>query len=156
MRLLALLISVAACSTDDANVTGDYNVNLTNRDNGCNFMNWTVGDSAAAMVTFGQNGSAVTATATGVGALILDVVLGGHVFSGRISGNSLDLTLFGTRSNTSGNCTYTFHAEIHAAVDGDVMTGQLDYAAATNANPDCAGITNCRSFQDFNGTRPPR
>ncbi len=49
----------------------------------------------------------------------------------------------------------TFNSEIRAVIDGDILTGQINYTSATNGNPDCAGITGCRSFQDFNGTRPP-
>jgi hypothetical protein len=156
MRYLGLLMCVAACGTDDANVAGEFTILVTNRDNGCNIAQWTAGTSNSAQVTLTQLETDVTATVTGLGALVLDVLVGGHVFSGSVRGDSIDLTLFGTRSNMTGNCTYTFNAEIHAAIDGNVLTGQIDYLAATNANPDCAGITNCRSFQDFNGTRPPQ
>jgi hypothetical protein len=155
MRYLALVVCVAACGSDDADVAGDYATLVTNRDNGCNFDGWTVGATNNASVTLTQGGNNVTATVTGIGGLILDASLGGHTYSGRISGNTLDVTLFGTRSNTTGTCTYTFNSEIHAEVHGDILTGQIDYSAATNGSPDCAAITNCRSFQDFNGTRPP-
>ena len=97
----------------------------------------------------------VTANVTGLGAVVLDLLLGGHAYAGKINGGDLDLTLFGVRSNTSGNCTYTINSEIHAVIEGDVLTGQINYTSATNGNPDCAAITSCLSFQDFNGTRPP-
>jgi hypothetical protein len=155
MRYLGLLLCMAACSTEDADVTGDFSITVTNRDNGCNFAQWTAGVSSSAQVTLAQTGSDVTATVTGVGAIALELLIGGRVFAGEVRGNTLELTLFGTRSNMMGNCTYTFNAELHAVIDGDVLTGQIDYLAATNANPDCDGITSCRSFQDFNGTRPP-
>lgn len=155
MRYLVLWMCVTACGTDDAYVAGDFGITVTNRDNGCNLENWTTGANANADVTLTQNMSDVTATVTGVGALVLEAVIGGHVFTGKVRGESIDLALFGTRSKMTGNCTYTFNAEIHAVIDGNVLTGQIDYLAATNANPDCAGITNCRTFQDFNGTRPP-
>jgi hypothetical protein len=54
------------------------------------------------------------------------------------------------------DCTFTFNSEIHATIDGDVLTGEIDYLSATNGNPDCAAVASCRSLQNFNGTRPPR
>lgn len=155
MRHLVLAVCAAACSSDNGNAAGDYMVSLTNRDNGCGIMNWTVGASANASVTLTQSDANVTASVTGLGAVALELVVGGHVYTGKIAGDTLDLNLFGTRSNTSGNCTYTINSEIHAALDGDVLTGQIDYLSATNNNPDCAALKDCRSFQDFNGTRPP-
>jgi hypothetical protein len=155
MKYLALAVCVAACGADDADVAGDYTTMVTNRDNGCNFGNWNVGDSSTASVTLTQSSNNVTATVTGLSALVLDASLGGHVYSGKISGNTLDVTLFGTRSNTTGSCIYTFNSEIHAEVQGDILMGQIDYSAATNGSPDCTAITNCRSFQDFSGLRPP-
>lgn len=32
---------------EPANVAGNYSVNVTNRENGCGFQNWTVGDTAS-------------------------------------------------------------------------------------------------------------
>jgi uncharacterized protein (DUF1501 family) len=145
----------AACSSDNGNAAGDYTVSLTNRDNGCSIMNWTVGASSNATVTLTQSDASVTASVTGLGAVALELVVGGHVYTGKISGDTLDLNLFGTRSNSTGNCTYTYNSEIHAVLDGNVLTGQIDYHTATNNSPDCAAIKDCRSFQDFNGTRPP-
>jgi hypothetical protein len=156
MRILALTIWVAACSSDPSNAAGDYAVMVTNADNGCNFMNWTAGAITNATVTVTQNASVVTANVTGLGAIVLDLVLGGHAYSGKISGSTLDLDLFGVRSNTTGNCTFTYNSEIRAVLDGDALTGQINYVAATNGNSDCGGIMGCRSFQDFTGTRPAR
>ena len=155
MRHLVLAVCAAACSTDNGNAAGDFTVSLTNRDNGCSIANWTVGASSNATVTLTQSDASITASVTGLGAVVLDLLVGGHVYTGRISGNSLDLNLFGSRTNTSGNCTFTYNSEIHAVLDGNVLTGQIDYITATNNNPDCAAIDDCRSFQDFNGTRPP-
>ena len=154
MKYLALLLlAVAGCGSDDANAAGDYDVVVTNGDNGCNVPNWTVGASASATVTLTQNGNDVTASVTGLAGLALDLALGGHTYSGQIQSSTLDLELFGTRSDTLGNCTYTINSEIHAVLDGDVLAGQIDYLPATNGNPDCSGIMNCRSFQEFTGTR---
>ena len=155
MRLLVLVVCVAACSGDNGNAAGDYMVSVTNRDNGCGIASWMVGTSNSATVTLTQSDNNVTASVTGLGAVALELLVGGHTYTGEINGDTLDLHLFGTRSNMMGNCTYTFNSEIHAALSGDVLTGQIDYLSATNNNPDCASINNCRSSQDFNGTRPP-
>jgi hypothetical protein len=156
MKYLALALVLTACGTDDTDVAGDYQTNITNGDNGCNFGGWTVGAVTATAVTVTQSGRDVTATVTGVAALALEAAVGGHVYSGKVSGDSLSLKLFGTRSNTTGNCTYTFNSEIHAEVHGDALTGKIDYVAATNGNPDCSGVTGCQSSQEFSGARPPR
>ena len=149
-------LCVAACGgSDDLDAAGDYTIALTNRTNGCNIASWTEGASSTATVTLTQSGSNVTAVVTGLGAVALEVALGGHSYTGRITGGTLELDLFGTRSNSSGNCTYTLNSKIHGVLDGDVLTGQINYTSATNGNPDCAAITTCDSFQDFTGSRPP-
>src|SRR5262245_62020742 len=103
MRHLVVVLCAAACSSETGNAAGDYMVTLTNRDNGCNFGNWTSGATANATVTLTQNDHDVTAAVTGLGAVALELAVGGHVYTGKISGDTLDLNLFGTRSNTTGN-----------------------------------------------------
>lgn len=149
------LLCVAGCSSGDANAAGDYTVTLTDGDNGCNLPNFTNGATSTATVTLTQGGNDVTAVVTGVAGLALDIGLGGHSFTGKINGSDLDLHLFGTRSNTSGNCTYTLNATIRATVSGANLGGQIDYTSATNGNPDCSTIDKCDSFQDLSGTRAP-
>jgi hypothetical protein len=151
---VGLAAGLTACLNDDAYTAGDYAITVTNRANGCNFASWTPGDAAAASVTITQNRNDVAASVTGLGALVLEVSIGGHVFSGKVNGGTLSLNLFGSRSYSTGNCTYTYNGEIRATLDGNELDGQLEYRAATNGNPDCAGITDCLSFQEFTGTRP--
>jgi hypothetical protein len=159
MRLCAcwlwLSLGVAGCSSDDANVAGNYTVTLTDGDNGCNLPSWTSGATSTATVTLTQGGNNVTANVTGVTGLALDVGLGSHSFTGKVNGSDLDLQLFGTRSNSSGNCTYTLNATIRATVSGSNLNGQIDYTSATNGNPDCSTIDKCDSFQDVSGSRAP-
>jgi hypothetical protein len=149
-----LALAVAACSDPPSNAAGAYAVTVINRDNGCMFGNWTPGTAATADVTLTQDTHDVTAEVTGLGAVVLELAVGGHTYAGMIQGGDLDLNLFGTRTNTLGNCTYTLNSEIHAVISGDVMTGQINYTSAPNGNPDCAPITGCLSFQDFSGNRP--
>jgi hypothetical protein len=151
------LVLVACGGGDPADVAGDFTIAVTNRDNGCDLENWTVGDQASNIpVTITQDGSDVTATVGAGAGFILDLALGDNVFTGTVDGDDLLLELFGTRGQQQGNCSFTFNSTIDATITGDVLTGTIDYRAATNDNPDCAALEGCRSFQEFNGTRPPQ
>ncbi len=160
MRRISLASAVAlviiGCE-GTADVAGDFTVNLTNRENGCAFTDWEVGSTSTGItVTITQDGDQVTAVVGGLTATFMDLWLGSHIYHGTVSGSSLDLILYGTNSRSQGNCTYTVNSTITAAIDGDVLTGDIRYSAATNNNPDCGALTGCTSRQDFNGTRPPR
>jgi hypothetical protein len=164
MRVLALggvlvLGVVAACGSDDpANVEGNYTVAITNRDNGCNLANWTVGDTSQGIaVQITQEGTEASATVMGVTGGVLNLFLGSSTFSGDVDGTDLDLDLFGTRPQMQDTCTYTFNARIVGDIEGDVLQGRVEYRAATTTpnNPDCSSIQGCLTFQEFNGTRPP-
>ena len=156
MKSLAGLALVLAACGGNSNVAGSYTIALTNRDNGCNLSNWTVGNSTTGVgVSITQNGADVTAMVSGGGGLALGALLGTNTFTGD---DSIDLKALGSRANQSGNCTWTFNAEITADLVGDSLTGRIDYRAADNGNPDCTtkNIHGCDSYQDFNGTRPPQ
>jgi hypothetical protein len=150
-----LLAVVAGCS-DPANVEGTWTVALTNRDNGCSFGNWTVGESATnVQVVFTQNGESVNADVQGLAEIGLALLLGADgIFSGSVDGDELDLVREGTNPTTMGNCTFTYNAQILATVSGGTMEGRIEYRAQHNNNSDCAAVT-CLTYQDFNGVRPP-
>jgi hypothetical protein len=157
MKRLILLAGLAACGGDPVNAEGTYTIAVTNRDNGCNFQNWTVGDSATGIqVVINQEGSSVNADVMGATRIYLDLVLGSHVFNGKVDGDELDMTILGTRSATMGNCTLTVDANLLATLDGDVLTGRINYRYHGNGNTDCAPYDGCISFQEMNGTRPPQ
>ena len=151
---LSLWLCIAACgSSEAASVAGNYAVILTNGNNGCNLPSSPGGATSTVTVTLTQSHSDVTAVVGGGAGILLDIGLGGHSFTGKITGGDLDLHLFGTRSMTTGNCTYTLNAAIRAVVDGNTLNGQIDYTSATNGNPDCSTIDSCDSFQEISGTR---
>lgn len=157
MKRLLLLGVLGACGGDPVNAEGTYTIAVTNRDNGCNFQNWTVGDNATGIqVVVNQEGENANADVMGATRVYLDLVLGSHVFSGKIDGSDLDLTILGTRSATMGNCTLTVDATLLATLDGDVLTGRINYSYHGNGNTDCAPYDGCISFQEMNGTRPPQ
>ena len=157
MKQLICLALLAACSTTPVDASGQYTIAVTNRDNGCTFSNYTVGAMSSGInVTIQQQASQANADVMGATAVLLDFALGSHTFSGAVDGSSLDLTIVGTRPTTTGNCTYTYNATIAASLNGDVLTGRIEYRAASNHNSDCGAIDGCLTYQDFNGTRPPR
>jgi hypothetical protein len=156
--LVALLATLAplGCGGEDADVAGNYTIAVTSRQNGCELDNWMEGDTASGITaTITQSGSAVTATLDGLVGAYYNAVFGSASFTGTVDGDDLELQIIGTRSATEGNCTYTFNAILNATIDGDTLTGTIDYQAATNDQPDCAALEGCTSTQDFNGTRPP-
>ncbi|MBP6628614.1 MAG: hypothetical protein KBG28_19405 [Kofleriaceae bacterium] len=154
--LLTLGPGLVGCGGDPVDAAGAYTANVTNRDNGCNLANWQVGNSAAGIgITITQSGAGVTATVDGVAGGLLSLALGSNVFTGEVDGSHLAMVIVGTRAQTTGNCTFTYDADLEADLDGDVLTGTLSYRAATNDQSDCAPIEGCVSRQDFNGARPP-
>lgn len=156
-RLIWLVVLAAGCSSDPVDAEGMYTVSVTNRTNGCNFMNWTEGESAAGIqVAINQEGSDANADVMGATRVYLDVVLGTHVFNGTVDGDELDLKIEGTPSTTTGNCTWSVDAQLLANLDGDVLTGRINYTVAGNGHADCAPYDGCVSYQDMNGTRPPQ
>jgi hypothetical protein len=152
-----LVAALGACSSDPAQIAGDYTVGVTNRDNGCNFPNWTVGAMTAGVdVKIAESGSSVTADVTGGTGAVLDFAFGSSAFTGTIDGNQMSLTLEGTRVQQTGTCTYTYNGQIIATANGDTMTGRINYTPATNGNSDCAAVSGCLTYQEFNGSRPPQ
>ena len=157
--LLTGLAGLAAGCGDDAEVAGTYSVSLTNRTNGCNLSNYTVGDTSTNIgVVITQSGSNVTLTVNGLAGIALIGLLGAdkNIYTGSVDGNDVDVESLGTRSQTMGNCTFTYNSKIAGSIDGDALTGRIEYRAADNGNPDCATISGCLTYQDFNGTRPPQ
>jgi hypothetical protein len=157
VSLGALLLLAAGCSSDPANVAGEYTLAVTNGDNGCNVPLFTPGDTASGIgMTMTQNGSSITADISGnATAVVLDAVLAKHTFSGTVDGNDLDLKIVGEQHFSKGNCTWTADAEATATIDGDVLEGQIDYTARTNEGSDCGDLVGCHTLQAFTGTRPP-
>jgi len=156
-RLLLLAVATLGCGGDPVDAEGTYTLSVTNRDNGCNFANWQEGDSATNIkVAINQEGENANADVMDGTRAVLDFLIGGHTFNGKVDGNELDLVLLGTRSSTQGNCTLTVDAQLLAELNGDVLTGRFNYSYNGNGNSDCAPYDGCITYQDMNGTRPPQ
>jgi hypothetical protein len=154
---LTVLAVLGGCSSGPADVAGNYSVAVTNGQNGCNFESWTEGETTANIpVVITQDGTQVTAEVQGIIGGLLGLWLGSRIYTGTIDGDSLELTLYGSTSTTTGNCTYTINSTMVADFDNDVLRGQIRYQSATNGNPDCAEIQGCVTVQEFNGNRPPQ
>lgn len=152
---LVCLAAWAGCGGDPVDVQGMYSVGVTNRDNGCEFQNWTDGGMTSGVtVAITQDGATATAEVQGFAGGVLDVALGQSTFSGDVEGNYLDMSIQGTRSNTSGNCTFTYDAQLTANLIGDALMGSIVYTPAHNGHSDCA-MVECTSTQEFSGSRPP-
>src|SRR5689334_4272303 len=91
-----------------ADIAGNYTLALTNQANGCGYMNWAEGQQSNDIhLNITQTGAMATGTVDGLVATYLDFAVGSHVFTGTVTGNDFEMTLFGTRSETQMMCTYT-------------------------------------------------
>ena len=155
-RFLWFSLLLAACSDDPADVTGNYTVAVTNGDNGCALDNWTEGESANGIVVdITQDGSSASAEVSGATGTVLDLWLGGSVFTGSVDGNDFLMTITGSRALSMGNCAYTMDAVLDGAISGDTISGNISYEAQTNDGTDCGTLTGCATVQAFTGVRPP-
>lgn len=156
MKRLLLVGVLGACGGDPVNAEGTYTVAVTNRDNGCNFPNWTIGNSQPNIgVVINQEGEDVNAEVQGLIGGYLDLVLGAHIFQGNVDGNDLDMKITGTQKITTGNCVdHTIDARLTTTLEGDVLTGRIQYTII-GAGTTCEPYDGCVSYQDMNGTRPP-
>lgn len=153
-----IFVVLAACSSDPANVAGDYTVALTDGDNGCmlggGFMKGT--QASGIDVTITQSGSSATALVGGVAGSALTLTIGSNSLTGSVDGDQVTLTHAGTVPQTQvPMCEYTITAEIDGTLTNDALAGQVRYTAADNGGTGCPAIHGCVSTQDFSGSRPP-
>jgi hypothetical protein len=153
---LAGTLAMVGCSSSPANVAGSYTVDITDEANGCGFADFDQGSSASDIpVSITQSSSSVTITVMGLAAITLDTGLGTAVFAGTVSGDTFNATIVGDKTFGSGGCAYTLNAAIEGSLDGDAISGTIDYTSLTNSSSACGSITGCETTQDYSGTRPP-
>jgi hypothetical protein len=153
------VLGLGGCSSDDgftADVGGTYTVAITNEDSTCPFDNWVVGKETTGVgLTITQDGQKIHGTLDGITGAFFALAFGSANFDGTIKGKSLTLNNYGNRSQSMGNCSYTYNATVEGTQTGDNISGTITYSAATNDNPDCAAVE-CSASQNFNGSRPPK
>jgi len=156
--LIAVLLA-CACHEGESpvNVAGTYTISLAVQQNQCGILNGAVGDtSSGVQIVVTQSGSDVTAQVQNLAAALgLGLATGTDTFTGKVTGNSLDLWIYGTTSGSSGTCAYTRNVHLQAKLSGDELVGTVTYTFATNQTADCGTKDTCQDIQAFNGTRPP-
>ncbi len=159
MRKAALFVLLAlACSSDSpADAAGTYTLSLTVEQTACGILAGQVGDSSSGVgMVVTQSGADVSGQVQGLGGLALALAMGTDTFTGKVSGDALDLAIDGTMAGSAGTCAFTRNARMQATLSGDVLTGTVTYTFATNRTADCGVRDTCKDVQRFNGTRPPQ
>lgn len=148
-----------ACGSESeftVDVAGDYTVAITNGPSSCPFKDWVEGKETSGVgFAITQDNHALHAVLAGVTGAFFAVAFGSAEFDGSIQNDRLTLTNYGTRSNTSGRCSYTYNATVNGTQAGDTVSGTITYSTQTNGSPDCAAIV-CSATQEFSGARPPK
>jgi hypothetical protein len=159
MRILLALLLLQACTSDDpVNVSGDYTLAITNGANGCEFANWTVGDTATGVLVRLRQMSddKFTAELTGIVRVFAELTIGSYIFAGDVTGASFDATLAGMQDimNQGETCKYRVNADIDGSLVRDNISGTITYRVViVTSAPDCPP-EDCATVQSFNGSRP--
>ncbi len=149
---------LAACGDDrPANVAGDYTLNLTNGNNGCNFSLFNTGASVSNVsLNMDQDAHSVTGTVTGGAGTLLNGLLGSSRFEGSVDEKRVHMEIVGSRAGSQGNCAFTVNATLSAVAEGDFLEGTIEYTRVDNGNLDCQPLADCVTVQSFNGARAPQ
>jgi hypothetical protein len=158
LALLLPVVCLGGCGSDDeftADVAGNYTLAITNGDSTCSF-EWEEGKEATGIaLEITQEGKSIHGTIGGATGGLFTLLFGSAEFDGHISGNSLSLTNYGTRSMQEGNCSYTYNSTVQGRQTSDSIDGTITYSTKTNGNPDCSAVE-CSATQKFSGSRPPK
>ena len=146
---------LASCGSSPEDVSGSWNVNLTNGPNECMVSGWTEDESTSGIpLVITQDGADVTGTIGGAWGTAADVAFGTREFRGTVSGRHIDMRLTG-RAGSMGGCAFTTVIDFDADTSGDTLAGRLVLSADTNSSPDCMHLATCMNVQAMNGARPP-
>jgi hypothetical protein len=157
------LAGLGACSDTPANVAGTYAVTLTDGSDGCQVFEGQLPMAQSTItVAITQTGSQIQADVEGDGEPQLMALVGTHVFTGTVDGDTLQLAITGAFTRTIEGCNYKLDAVIAAAVDGARFSGSLSYRAVSE-DPTCmqfndagssvTGATACDSDQSMSGEK---
>ena len=159
MRRVALLLVLTGCYDWDAlsstfDFSGDYTVVVTNGQNGCGFANWTPGQMSGAIpLKITQTMDQVVVEVGGLTGDLLNLVCGSKQLAGTVHQGAIDVSLICPKQSMQMMCMFHYVAHAHATLNGNHITGTIDYTTVTNHSPDCGQLENCRSTQTFTGNR---
>jgi hypothetical protein len=148
-----------ACGDDEefvrpTDVAGLYDLTLRNGSNGCGFQNWEQGATATNInLRIEQNGTELTGQLEGLGGGLVALLIGTAQFAGTESRGDVTLQAYSGYVQQQGTCTYNLLVTLHGSLDGNVMSGTVDYSWATNDSPECTGLEDCLSQQTFDAVR---
>jgi hypothetical protein len=159
--LLAVVTACGGSSSDGVggpppDLTGKYSLSLTNSNNGCNYTNFKVGDTAQNIeLDMTQSGASAAASLRGL-ANVYFALLGIGTLQGSVNGASASLSAVGTTSIKQGQCAYFVRATADVTLTGNTINGTVTYTNETNKSPDCGALETCSSQQSIAGSRAPK
>ena len=153
------MLLLQACTSDEpVDVSGDYTLALANGANGCEFANWTVGDTATGvLVRLRQmSDNKFTAELTGIVRVFAELTIGSYIFAGDVTGASFDGTLAGTREimDPGETCKYRVNADIDGSLVRDNISGMITYRVTILVPAADCPPPSCTTVASFNGSRP--
>jgi hypothetical protein len=167
MRRMVLLLALAGCHDWDAlssiqDFTGKYAIIVTNGQNGCLIggtgSNWVAGMMSDAITLdvhqTGANHDQVDAQIGGVVGDYVNFFCGSKDLIGTAT-HEMNASIMCTKDTMTGTCTYRYLAHAQATLNGNTITGHIDYTTVITGtdSPDCLPFRNCTSSQTFTGNR---
>jgi hypothetical protein len=167
MRRLALLILLAGCHDWDSlssiqDFSGKYAIIMTNGQNGCLIggpsSNWMPGMMSDAITLdvqqTGANHDQIDAQIGGVVGDFINFFCGSKDLIGTAT-HEMNASIMCTKDTTVGSCTFRYLAHAQATLNGNTITGHIDYTTVITSadSPDCTPYRNCTSSQTFTGNR---
>lgn len=139
-----------------SNLSGKYDVTVTNGANGCQLPSWTPNASGPGVIVDVKQNAGIDAYA-GIGginvAALLANLVGFPTFTGTAASGKLVLTSLKPQALTIGSCNLQLFVRIDAnQVGKDGLSGSIVYTIFPQSGT-CSAT--CQSIQTFTGSRPP-
>ena len=147
------------CGDDDefvapTDVAGLYELTLHNGANGCGLEDWVEGNTTTNVgLRIEQQGTDLIGRLEGPVGGIVAVLLGTAELSGSQSRGDVTLQAFSPYVRQQGTCTYNLLVTLQGTLDGNLMSGTIDYTWATNGAPECSDLEGCVTEQTFDAVR---
>lgn len=146
---------------EPVDMAGEYDLTITNGDNGCGFAQWTVGTitrSVPLTITQGDPGPAdVIGIIGGIVGLTLRLSVGSDTLRGTVTGDDVEMSLLGQEQGADEGCTYRALGTAYGTLTGDALQGRVEYTyVIVHDGGNCGDKADCVSVQNFIGARPPQ